>query len=262
MAHPVTARENRLKTRVTAGEKSFGVWLQSANATTAEIVGLVGFDFVIIDQEHGTGDIQSAIDMMRALNGTPTTAIIRVPAADPAYLKRIVDAGAEAVLVPMVNSASEAESVVDACLYTPFGQRGNAAAVVRGSRYGLVPDYVATAHEQLLVIPQIETVEAVANAEAIASVPGVDMVFIGPADLSGSAGMPDQTGAPEVERLIAEAEAAVRRAGKPLATVPRQGRSWQQLLGEGYAAVASGSDIAWLRDAALAQAREWHDFAG
>ena len=176
------------------------------------------------------------------------------------YLKRIVDSGAQAILVPMVNTAAEAQAVVDACLYPPIGKRGNAAAVVRGSRYGLIPDYVARAHEELLIVPQIETVEAVGNAHAIASVPGVDMVFIGPADLSGSAGLPDQTGAPEVERLIAETVAAVRKAGKPLSTVPRDGKSWQDLFGEGYAAVASGSDIAYLRQAALEQARAWQAF--
>ena len=254
--------ENTLKRRILAGQQSFGMWVQSASPTMAEIAGLVGFDFVIIDQEHGPGDIQSAIDMMRALSGSPTTAMIRVPAADPVYLKRIVDAGAQAILIPMVNTEAEARAVVDACIYPPTGRRGNAAAVVRGSRYGLIQDYVQRAHEQLLIVPQIETVEAVGNAGAIAAVPGVDMVFIGPADLSGSAGLPDQTGAPEVERLIGETVAAVRAAGKPLSTVPRDGKSWQDLFGEGYAAVASGSDLAYLRQAALGQAEAWHAFQG
>jgi 4-hydroxy-2-oxoheptanedioate aldolase len=253
---------NTLKRRILAGQPSFGMWVQSNSPTLAEIAGLVGFDFIIIDQEHGPGDIEAALAMLRALNGSPTTAMIRVPAGDPVYLKRIVDAGAQAILVPMVNTAAEAQAVVDACLYPPIGKRGNAAAVVRGSRYGLIPDYVQRAHEELLIVPQIETVEAVGNAHAIASVPGVDMVFIGPADLSGSAGLPDQTGAPEVERLIAETVAAVRAAGKPLSTVPRDGKSWQDLFGEGYAAVASGSDIAYLRQAALDQARAWQAFRG
>ena len=216
--------ENTLKSRIQAGRPSFGMWLQSTCPTIAEIAGLVGLDFVIIDQEHGPGDIQSAIDMMRALSGSPTTAVVRAPINDQAYLKRILDAGAQAVLVPMIDTAAEAKQLVDACLYPPRGRRGNAAVVVRGAGYGLVSDYVQRAHETLLIVPQIETITAVANARDIASVPGVDMVFIGPADLSGSAGVPDQTGAPEVSRLIAEAESAVRAAGKPLATVPRVGK--------------------------------------
>lgn len=253
---------NTLKSRVQAGRPSFGMWLQSACPTIAEIAGLVGLDFVIIDQEHGPGDIQSAIDMMRALSGSPTTAVVRAPINDPAYLKRILDAGAQAVLVPMVDTAEQAKQLVDACLYPPRGRRGNAAVVVRSAGYGLVADYVQRAHETLLVVPQIETVTAVANARDIASVPGVDMVFIGPADLSGSAGVPDETGAPEVSRLIAAAESAVRAAGKPLATVPRVGKSWQDLFAEGYLAVAAISDLAMLRQGVVEAAEAWRRHQG
>ena len=248
---------NHLKLRIEAGLKSFGMWLQAADPTFAEIAGLVGFDFVIIDQEHGPGGLQSAIDMMRALSGSTTTAMIRVPSSDPTYLKRIVDAGAQAILVPMVDTAVEAQSIVDACRYPPLGRRGHAASVVRGAQYGLITDYVRRAHESLLIVPQIETVTAVRNAGAIAAIDGVDMLFIGPSDLSGSAGLLDQTGAPEVERLIAETVAAVRAAGKPLATVPRDGKNWQALFDDGYAVVASGSDIAIFRAAAAALAEEW-----
>ena len=116
------------------------------------------------------------------------------------------------------------------------------------------------ADESLLIIPQVETVKAVANAREIASVPGVDMVFIGPADLSGSAGLPDETGAPEVSRLIAEAEAAVRAVGKPLATVPRIGKSWQDLFAEGYLAVAAASDLAMLRQGVVDVAEAWRRY--
>jgi len=252
--------KNHLKLRVQAGLKSFGMWLQAADPTFAEIAGLVGLDFVIIDQEHGPGGVQSAIDMMRALSGSTTTAMIRVPSSDPTYLKRIVDAGAQAILVPMVDTAVEAKTIVDACRYPPLGRRGHAAGVVRGARYGLSTDYLQTAHESLLIVPQIETVTAVRNAREIASVDGVDMLFIGPSDLSGSAGVLDQTGAPEVERLIAETVTAVRSAGKPLATVPRDGKSWQALFEDGFAVVASGSDIAIFRSAAATLAQEWRAY--
>lgn len=249
--------ENMLKTKVAHGDKCFGMWLHTASPSVAEIVAHAGLDFVIIDQEHGVGDLDSAIAMMRAMLGSRTTPVIRVASSDPIYLKRIVDAGAQSILVPMVDSAEEAKSIVDACLYPPRGKRGNAAGVVRASRYGMVADYVDRAHEQMLIIPQIETAEAVKNASAISSVPGVDVVFIGPSDLSGSIGLPGQTGAPEVEALIAEAYAAIRAAGKPAATVPRDGRSWQALFEDGYQIVATGSDLAYIRQAALAQAGEW-----
>lgn len=254
--------ENVLKTKIAGGKKCFGMWLHTASPAVAEIVAHAGLDFVIIDQEHGIGDLENAIAMMRAMLGTQTTPVIRVASSDPIYLKRIVDAGAQSILVPMVDTAQEAQSVVDACLYAPRGKRGNAAGVVRASRYGMVSDYVARAHEQMLIIPQIETADAVKNASAISSVPGVDIVFIGPSDLSGSIGLPDQTGAPEVEALIAEAYAAIRKANKPAATVPRDGRSWQALFDDGFQMVATGSDLAHIRQAALAQAKEWSGWPG
>jgi 4-hydroxy-2-oxoheptanedioate aldolase len=249
--------ENVLKTKIARGDKCFGMWLHTASPAVAEVVAHSGLDFVIIDQEHGVGDLDNAIAMMRAMLATQTTPIVRVASSDPIYLKRIVDAGAQSILVPMVDSGEEAKSIVDACLYPPRGKRGNAAGVVRASRYGMVGGYVAHAHEQMLIIPQIETLEAVKNASAISSVPGVDVVFIGPSDLSGSIGLPDQTGAPEVETLIAEAHTAIRNAGKPAATVPRDGRSWLALFDDGFQIVATGSDLAYIRQAAVAQAQEW-----
>lgn len=249
--------ENVLKTKIRKGSNCFGMWLHSASPAIAEIVAHVGLDFVIIDQEHGPGGLENAVAMMRAMLGTSTSPVIRVPSGDPVYLKRVVDAGAQSILVPMVNTAEEAKVVVDACLFPPRGNRGNAVGVVRASRYGMVANYIDTAHEQMLIIPQVETAEAITNARAIASVPGVDIVFIGPSDLSGSIGLPGKTGAKEVVDLIAEAYDAIRQAGKPVATVPRDGRGWRDLFGDGYQMVATGSDLAYVREAALAQAGEW-----
>src|SRR5258708_24465780 len=119
-------RKNRLKANLAAGRKSLGMWLQSADPTFAEIVALVGFDFFVMDQEHGPGDVQAAIDMIRAAAVTDATSVIRVPSSDPIYLRRIADAGAEGVLVPMVESDDEARMIVDACHYTPRSTRGDA----------------------------------------------------------------------------------------------------------------------------------------
>ncbi|MDQ2084171.1 aldolase/citrate lyase family protein [Xanthobacteraceae bacterium Astr-EGSB] len=249
--------KNALKARLAQGLPCFGTWLHSASPSVAEMVGYAGLDFAIIDLEHGPGDVDTARAMMQAMAAGGTTPMVRVPSGDPIFLKRVVDAGAQTLLIPMVDTAEEAKRIVDACLYPPRGQRGDASIVVRGSRYGLIEDYMAHAHEEMLIVPQIETVAAVAQAGAIAAVAGVDMVFIGPADLSGSAGLPGQTGAPEVERLIAHAVAAIRAAGKPIGTVPRDGKSWRDLFVEGYALVAAGCDLIHIRDAVLAQAGEW-----
>lgn len=253
--------ENVLKTKLVSGRRCFGTWMHTASPEVAELLAAVGLDFVIIDQEHGPGDLREIVAAMQAIEGSGTTAMVRVPSSDPIYLKRIVDAGAQAILVPMVDTAEEARVVVDACLYPPLGKRGNATSVVRASRYGLVEDYLQRAQEQMLIIAQVETVEAVRNAAEIAAVPGVDAVFIGPSDLSGSAGLPGQTGAEEVVALINSAFSAIAGAGKPAATVPRAGRTWQQLFEDGFQLVVTGSDIAHVRQGALSQAREWAAYA-
>ena len=253
-------RPNLLKTKLARSEKAFGIWLQSGEPLFAEIVAHVGFDFFIIDNEHGCGSLQSAVGQMRAASAGPATAIVRIPAPDPIYLKRILDAGAEGVLIPMVETAEQARMCVEACRYPPRGRRGNSTGVLRADNFGLVEDYVERAHESLLVIPQIETVEGVRNARAIAEVDGVDIVFIGPTDLSGSAGLPNQTGHPAVETLIGEAVAAARAAGKPVATVPRQGKSWQAVFDEGFEIVAAGSEIYSFRVAAAQQMADWRAY--
>lgn len=253
-------RPNLLKSKLAKGEKSLGIWLQSGEPLFAEIVAHVGFDFFIIDNEHGCGSLQSAIGQMRAASSSPASAIVRIPSPDPTYLKRILDSGAEGVLIPMVETAEQARMCVEACRYPPLGKRGNSTGVLRADNYGLVGDYVARAHDQLLVIPQIETVEGVRNAREIAAVDGVDVVFIGPTDLSGSAGLPNQTDHPTVEKLIGEAVAAARAAGKPLATVPRQGKSWQGVLDDGFNIVAAGSEIYYFRVAVAQQMAEWRAY--
>ncbi|CAN5251291.1 aldolase/citrate lyase family protein [soil metagenome] len=255
-------RPNRLKARFKEGKKSLGTWLQSGAATFGEMAAIAGFDFFVMDQEHGTGDLGAAIDMMRAASGGEATMVVRVPSMDTTYIKRLVDAGVEAVLVPMIETAEQARQVVAACRFPPRGGRGNAWDITRSSSYGFVPDYYGRADDNLLIIVQIETAAAVANAKEIAEVDGVDVVFIGPTDLSGSIGLPGQTGAPEVEALIAKTVAAVRKVGKPLASVPRVGKTFQQLFDEGYLAIAQGSDIYYYRQAATALMNEWRAYSG
>ncbi|MCB1489857.1 MAG: aldolase [Bauldia sp.] len=255
-------RPNRLKARILAGEKCFGTWLQSASPTFAEMAAIAGFDFFIVDQEHGPGGLQDAIDMMRAASGGEATMVLRVPSSDPVYLKRLVDAGLEAVLVPMVETADEARAIVAACRFPPRGTRGNAWDITRSSSYGLQQDYYDRADDNFLIIVQIETAKAVENAAEIAAVDGVDVVFIGPTDLSGSIGLPGQTGAPEVEALIDRAMTAARDAGKPLASVPRIGRSWQQVFDDGFAMVAAGSEIFYYRQAITRLMTEWQSHRG
>lgn len=243
-------QENRLKRRVAAGEQVYGAWLGLASASVAELIALVGFDFVIIDQEHGAGSLRDAADMLRACDAAGCPAAVRVPWNDHVYLKRILDLGAQSLMIPMVESAEEARAAVAACRYPPQGRRGWAVPVLRCSRYGLVEDYTKRANAELFVMVQIESAATAQRAEEIAAIDGVDMVFIGINDLAGSIGRLEQLDHPEVDALVRQAEAGVRAAGKPLGTVPSARRDTAGLFADGYRLVAGSSDAGLLREGA------------
>ena len=166
------------------------------------MAAIAGFDFIIVDEEHGPGDLQRAIDQMRAAACGDTTMVVRVPSTNPLCVRRLLDAGLEAVLVPMVETAEQTQSIVDVCRFPPRGVRGNAWPVTRAASYGFETDYYAQAEDNFMIIAQIETARGVANAREIAAVDGVDAIFIGPTDLAGSIGLRDETGAPEVNARI------------------------------------------------------------
>ena len=224
-----------------------------------EILSLTGFDFIVLDQEHGLGDPSSLPAQLHAMSATPTVGVVRVPWNDHVYLKRVLDAGAEAVLIPSINTAEEARAAVAACLYPMRGRRGTAASSVRASSYGMAPDYVATCAENLMIACQIESAQAVENIDEILAVDGIDMLLIGPTDLSATVGQMGNIRHPEVARLIAHAEARIKAAGRPMGTVPHPGCTWKDMFARGYQFVNAGSDIARLRDGSLADMKEFRN---
>jgi 4-hydroxy-2-oxoheptanedioate aldolase len=250
-----------LKTRLAGGERMYGAWCVLGSAFTAEVMALCGFDFLILDQEHGLGTLDVLASQLQAVQTTATTALVRVPGQDADYLKRVLDHGAEGVIIPNVNTGEEARAVAAACRYPPRGTRGSAPTSVRASSYGLAPDYAATAGEHTLVICQIETVAGVENAEAIASADGVDMIFIGPSDLSNSAGHPGKMDHPAVLALIGRAEQAAKAAGKPLGTILRPGVTLQQTFAAGYRFIAAGSDLSRLREGSLRDVQQFRELS-
>lgn len=242
---------NRIKRRIAQGEQLYGCWLGLGSAAVAELLGSAGYDFLIVDQEHGPGSLADGAAMMRACQVAGCPAIVRVPWNDQVYLKRILDLGAQSLMIPMVESAEEAAAAVAACRYPPAGRRGWAAPSMRCSRYGFVPDYTARANGELFIIAQIESAAAAERAREIAAVDGVDMVLIGVNDLAGSIGLLEQLHQPEVDRLVRLAEEGVRAAGKPLGTVPSARRDSRGLFADGYALVAGAGDTPLLREGAM-----------
>lgn len=252
-------RPNALKRKLLAGKKAIGCWSMIGNPVVTEILGLAGFDFLLLDQEHGLGDPSSLVGQLQAINTTPATSVVRIPWNDHVYIKRVLDAGVEGIMVPSVENAEEARAAVAACLYPPRGRRGAASSSARASGYGTAPDYLKTCADDLLVIVQIESANAVANIDAICAVEGVDLVFIGPHDLSGTVGQLGNLKHPEVARLIEHAEKRILASGKPMGTVPHPGCTAFDMFERGYSFVNAGSDIAKLRDSSIADVRKFRE---
>ena len=250
-------RENRVKAKLREGKKVLGFWSSFGNPFVTEALGLTGLDFVVMDQEHGFGDPASLALQLQALSATDTTSIVRVPANDRTYIKRVLDAGVEGLIVPGIDSAEQARAAVEACHYPPRGCRGSAIGSARASDYGMSAGYGDTAGDNLLVICQIESITAVENIDAISAVEGIDVLFIGPFDLSGTLGHMGEIAHPDVAAAIREAERGIKASGKAMGSVPHPGKTWSDMFREGYDFVNAGSDVRALRDASLAAVREF-----
>lgn len=252
-------RPNALKARLVAGKRALGCWTVLGAPPVIELLALCGFDYLLLDQEHGFGEPSALLNSLQAMAATPScTSIVRVPSNDPNYLKRVLDAGVEGVMVPSVETAEDARAVVAACRYPPAGRRGSALGSARASDYGInAPKYKRAAADELLIVCQVESPKAVENIGAIAAVEGVDVLFIGPHDLSGTVGHLGDLKHPEVARLIARAEEGIKKSGKPMGTVPHPGTTWREMFQRGYQMINAGSDVGRLRDAALADVKEF-----
>jgi 2-keto-3-deoxy-L-rhamnonate aldolase RhmA len=246
-------RPNPLKQKLAQGRKVFGAWVGMANPVATEVLALAGYDFLILDNEHGPATLHDTLLQLQAMSGTPSAGVVRVPWNDPVYLKRVLDIGAEGVMVPSVDTAEQAERAVRACRYPPQGFRGSAYQVVRGSGYGIgTADYPKTIADNLVIICQVESLAAVENIAAIAAVDGVDMLFIGPNDLGGSIGRFGELGHTDLVKLIGRAEQAIKASGKKLGGIPFAGQTAMALFERGYDMVLAATDVSLMRDAALA----------
>ena len=243
-----------------AGEPALGAWLAMGSPIAAEIVANAGYDTVIMDHEHGPGDLLNAIGLMQAAASSGATPMMRVPWNDMVYIKRALDIGVMGIVVPYVQNAAEAEAAVAACRYPTVGVRGVAPHAARCSRWGSqIKDYLAAMPQEILVACQIETEEAIDNIEEIAAVDGVDMLFLGPSDVSASIGHMLDMEEPKVIQLLQKAERKLRATGKLLATVTRPGKSVKWTFERGYDLVVCGQDAKLLQGAALAQVKEFRD---
>lgn len=199
---------NKFKSALKEHRQQIGIWNSIGGNTACEVLANCGFDWVLVDMEHSPVEAVEVLQALQIIAGYPdVSAVVRPTSNDPALIKRLLDMGAQTLLIPYVQSAEEARAAVRAIQYSPRGIRGM-AGIMRASRFGKVDDYNACAEQELCLIVQVETAEAIEKLEEIATVEGVDGVFIGPADLSASMGYPGKADHPEVIEAI---EGAIKR---------------------------------------------------
>ncbi len=248
MTHP------SFKTRLKKGRPALGCLSNMGSPVAAEIIAASGYDAVMTDMEHGSGDFANAVQQFQAITAGGAVPLIRIPANDPVDLKRALDAGPAGVMVPAVSSAAEAAAAVNACRYPPQGIRGVAHSVARASGYGTdVEGYLQWLEAEFLLICQIETMEGVGDVDAIAAVEGVDMLLVGPMDLSASAGHFNDPDCAEMDAPMARVAESAGNEGVLLGTMATAGRTAPDLFEAGYDFVLDTVDIAILREAARAK---------
>jgi 2-keto-3-deoxy-L-rhamnonate aldolase RhmA len=249
--------KNKLKRALLERRPTTGAWIQIGHPVSAEILARSGFDWVCVDLEHGIVDLESAAGLFRAVELHGSVPVARLPKNDPVWIHRMLDAGAQGLIVPMVNSEQEAEAAVREAKYPPRGARGYGYS--RANAYGEVfSSAIREANEEIAMIMQIEHRDAIANLEGIIGVPDVDGLFIGPMDLSGSFGKPGDLECPEMRealrRYLSVCERHKKSAG--LHIVRPDADNVRKAITDGYTLIALGLDTVFLAEGAARSLEE------
>lgn len=261
--------QNQFKKRLLNGERQIGIWSVLADSYVAELLAGCGYDWILIDAEHGPNDLRTVLAQLQGISAALvlqcerdprfSNPIVRLPYGDTVLIKQYLEIGVETILIPMVETARQAQLLVDAVRYPPHGVRGMGSGLGRSSRWGRFTDYVSTSADNTCLLVQIESREGLRNLEAIASVDGIDGVLIGPADLAADMGFPQQVGKPEVVQAIRSALEKLKNQNMPtgiMHTDPEAALGW---LNEGMTFAGVGVDSSLLikgADALLSRFRE------
>ena len=251
------APKNKLKSALKSRKTQIGCWFNLADPVGAEIVGRAGFDWVLIDGEHGPNSIKDIAHQLQVLEGLPTSSVVRAPIGETAIIKQILDAGVQSLLIPMVESANEAHELVAAVRYPPVGKRGVGAFVARAAQFGNLSKYLQTADEQICLIVQLETTAGLLALDDILEVDGIDGVFIGPADLAANMGYLGNPQAEEVQKAILDALQRISASGKAAGILSLDDKDTETYLSAGARFVGVASDVLSLNQALRAKAKKW-----
>jgi len=236
---------NPFKRAITSGKVQIGLWSSLSSNYSVEVIAGAGFDWILLDTEHSPNDLESVLAQLQAAAPYPTHPIVRVPWNDMVTIKRYLDIGTQTLLIPFVQNADEARAAVAATRYPPAGVRG-VAGTTRATRFGRVKGYAQRANEEMCVLVQVETQEALDRIEAICAVDGVDGVFIGPADLHASLGHLGETANAAVLPKIEDAIARIRKGGKAAGILTPDEKLARRYLELGALFVAVGADVGLL----------------
>ncbi len=236
-------KHNQLKQALRRGESAVGTFVKFCDPASVEILALAGFDFFVLDTEHVGMDRQELLHILRAAEAGGITPVVRVKENDQVEILQNLDFGYAGIQAPNVDTAEQAAALVRSVKYTPLGNRGLSPSV-RACRYGVMPvrEYTETANRETLVVSHCETLECVNNLDAILQVDGIDVIFIGPMDLSQSLGMPGETGSREVRECIAAISKKVLDSGRILGTTAATPEAAKNLIAQGVQYILLGSD--------------------
>jgi 4-hydroxy-2-oxoheptanedioate aldolase len=245
---------NTFKRALKAGQQQIGIWNTIPGPVVTELLAGAGFDWIVLDTEHSLTDIPDLMGMLQTVAPYPVAPVVRPQANDTVLIKRALDMGAQTLLLPYVQTREEAEAAVRAMRYAPRGIRG-VSGMTRASRFGAIKDYVQRAEEELCLIVQVETGEAVDRIEEIALVDGVDAVFIGPSDLAASLGHPGNAAHPDVVAKVEEAILRLKAVGVPSGILTLDQSFAKRCIELGTTFTAVGVDMALLRNSAASLSR-------
>ena len=240
--------KNSFKERLKNGESLVGIFAALGSEMAAEVLGSSNIDYTLIDMEHAPNDLRNVVNQMQAVKAAGGECLVRIPVLDHIYAKRLLDAGATTIMFPQINNVNDAINAVKSVKYPPAGIRGIAGAT-RANNFGREINYVDIADEKVCVICQIESLEACKNAKDIASIDGVDLLFVGPGDLSADMGFIKNRDAKEVKEMAIKVLQAANECNKPCGIMVSNITEAKEMIQLGFAIVAVTTDLVLLRNA-------------
>lgn len=248
---------NRLKHRLSAGETVFGCWLGMADPYVAEMACTAGFDWLLVDGEHAPNDLRTTMAQLAVIEPSPSLPVVRLRDDDHARIKQALDAGAQSLLIPMIETAAQAEACIRATRYPPEGIRGVGSSLARASRFSAIPDYLTTANDQICLILQVESRAGLAALDDILALDGVDCVFIGPADLAADMGHLGNAAHDDVRTAVIDALGRIAASGKAAGVLSTEDAFIGDCLKAGARFVGVGIDVLSYVGALRARAKQF-----